>query len=79
MSSLRRSLSAVTIYIALHPAVTRTSWRSEVAASFSGQNSSLMAHYTFTELTHTSQNKAADFGIRGLQETGLVSGSRLSC
>jgi hypothetical protein len=38
-----------------------------------------MAHYTFTELTHTSQNKAADFGIRGLQETGLVSGSRLSC
>ena len=36
-------------------------------------------HYTFTELTHTSQNKAADFGIRQLQETGLVSGSRLSC
>jgi len=61
------------------PAVTRRSWRSEVAASFSGQNSCLMAHYTFTELTRTSHNKAADFGVRGLQETGLVSGSRLSC
>jgi hypothetical protein len=64
MSSLRRSLSAITIYITLHPAVTGRSWRSEVAASFSGQNSCRMAHYTFTELTHTSQNKAADFGIR---------------
>ena len=79
MSLLRRSLSPITIYTALHPAVTRRYWRSEVAASFSGQNSCLTAHYTFTELTHTSQNKAADFGIRELQETGLVSGSRLSC
>lgn len=79
MSLLRQSLSAITIYIALHRAVTRRSWHSEVAASFSGQNSCLTAHYTFTELTHTSQNKAAGSGIRELQETGLVSGSRLSC
>ena len=68
MSSLGRPLSAITIYIALHPAVTRRSWRSEVRASFSGQNSCLMAHYTFTELTRTSQNKAADFGIGELQK-----------
>jgi hypothetical protein len=59
MSSLRRSLSALIIYIALDPAVTRRSWRSEVAESFSGQNSRLMAHYTFTELTQTSQKKGA--------------------
>ena len=34
MSSLRRSLSALIIYIALDPAVTRRSWRSEVCGKF---------------------------------------------